>query len=44
MLAGEAGGHLVDFLDFFIDISLEVQEKNIVKYETGYCLDLCFPM
>ena len=32
MSAGEAGRHVVDFLYFFIDIFLEVQDKNIVKY------------
>ena len=32
MLAGSAGQHVVGFLDLFIDIFLEVQEKNIVKY------------
>ena len=28
MLAGEAGQHVVGFLDFFIDIFLEVQNKR----------------
>ena len=28
MLAGEAGRHVVDFLDFFIDIILEVQDQT----------------
>ena len=28
MSAGEAGGHVVGFLDLFIDIFLEVQDKK----------------
>ena len=31
MLAGEAGRYVVDFLYFFIGISLEVQDKKYSK-------------
>ena len=31
MLAGEAGRHVVGFLDFFIDVFMEVQNKRYSK-------------
>ena len=38
MLAGGAGQHVVGFLDFFIDIFLEVQDKksSLILYLIGY--------
>ena len=38
MLAGGAGQHVVGFLDFFIDIFLEVQDKQYsqILYLIGY--------
>ena len=38
MSAGEAGRHVVGFLDFFIDIFLEVQDKKYsqILYLIGY--------
>ena len=32
MSAGEAGQHVIGFLDIFIDVFLEVQKKDILKY------------